>query len=407
MFESIGGLKELLLYVSIPLMSAFVGWGTNVLALKMTFYPLEFVGIKPYLGWQGIIPAKAIKMANTTVDMITTKLVGVEEVFDRLEPERVVEELLPSTSMMLEEIIDEVMRTYEPHLWSALPDYVKREIYERASVDARQVIQESLLEVKLRIEDIFDLKKMAVEALLEDKAFLNEIFMECGKEEFKLIERSGLYFGFLFGLAQMILWIFYKGQWVLPVMGFVVGYLTNVLALKLIFEPKQPRKIGPWVVQGMFLKRQQEVSQAYARMITQNIVNTQNIMRAILHGEASGRLTEIIAAQVSRSVEAYAGLATPLVRFIVGSDDYEVIKRQITEAVVGAAPGGPIQELHAYADEALDIERTLRTRLQSLPPEQFEGLLRPVFQEDEIKLILVGAILGLLVGLFQLFVMFA
>lgn len=407
MLEALGGAKELLLYASIPVMSAIVGWGTNVLALKMTFYPLDFVGVPPYLGWQGIIPAKAIKMANTTVDMITTKLVGVDEVFDRLDPERVVEELLPGTSAMLAEIIDEVMRTYEPTLWQSLPDYVKAEIYDKASMDARHVIRESLIEIKLRIDELFDLKKMAVEALLADKAFLNAIFLECGKEEFKLIERSGLYFGFLFGLAQMILWFFYKGQWVLPVMGFLVGYMTNVLALKLIFEPRRPRKVGPFVLQGMFLKRQHEVAQAYAHMITQNIVNTQNIMRALLHGEASERLTAIIAQQVNVSVERYAGLATPLVRFIVGSDDYETIKRQITESVVASAPTGPIQDIYGYADEALDIERTLRTRLQALPPEQFEGLLRPVFQEDEIKLILVGAALGLAVGVFQLLFIFA
>ena len=53
--------------LSIPVIGAIVGWGTNVVALKMTFYPLEFTGISPYLGWQGIIPAKAESMAARTV----------------------------------------------------------------------------------------------------------------------------------------------------------------------------------------------------------------------------------------------------------------------------------------------------------------------------------------------------
>ncbi|MFT5707253.1 MAG: uncharacterized membrane protein YheB (UPF0754 family), partial [Glaciecola sp.] len=29
--------------LSIPLISAFVGWSTNFLALKMMFYPMEFI----------------------------------------------------------------------------------------------------------------------------------------------------------------------------------------------------------------------------------------------------------------------------------------------------------------------------------------------------------------------------
>jgi uncharacterized membrane protein YheB (UPF0754 family) len=53
------------LYAQMPIVSAIVGWFTNVVALKMMFYPIEFVGPKPpLLGWQGIIPRKAAKMAG-------------------------------------------------------------------------------------------------------------------------------------------------------------------------------------------------------------------------------------------------------------------------------------------------------------------------------------------------------
>ena len=45
----------------IPLISAIVGWFTNVVAIKMMFHPVEFVGIPPYLGWQGVIPANALR----------------------------------------------------------------------------------------------------------------------------------------------------------------------------------------------------------------------------------------------------------------------------------------------------------------------------------------------------------
>lgn len=38
------------LYLSIPVVSAIVGWGTNVVALKMTFFPIEFFGI-PIKTW--------------------------------------------------------------------------------------------------------------------------------------------------------------------------------------------------------------------------------------------------------------------------------------------------------------------------------------------------------------------
>ena len=51
-------------HVSIPFVAGIVGWATNWVAIKLTFLPLEFKGLRPFLGWQGIIPSKAGKMAG-------------------------------------------------------------------------------------------------------------------------------------------------------------------------------------------------------------------------------------------------------------------------------------------------------------------------------------------------------
>lgn len=394
-------------YVSMPFICAAVGWSTNVLALKMTFYPLEFIGIKPFLGWQGIIPSKARKMANLTVDMITTKLVGVEEVIGRLEEERIVEELQNGVSIMLRDIIERVVTKRRPDVWKTLPEPLKEEIYAKAAEDSREVIRESFRDILVDIEDILDLKTMAVEALMKDKRLINKIFQECGNEEFKFIERSGLWFGFLFGLVQAVAWALLDGAWwLLPAMGFVVGFLTNFLALKMIFEPRRPRPVGPVVWQGMFLKRQDEVSKAYAALITEHIVNTRNIIEAIFRGRTTDRLLEIIEMHVRESIAQWGGLTEPVIGLVLGSDQYEVIKNDVVVSILNDVKDGPIYDLEAYAEEAMRIEETLRVRLQNLAPEQFEGLLRPVFQEDEFKLILVGAALGTLVGIFQLVFIF-
>jgi len=58
--------------------------------------------------------------------------------------------------------------------------------------------------------------------------------------------------------------------------------------------------------------------------------------------------------------------------------------------------------VHDYCDTALDIQETLKTRLRTLTPQQFEQVLHPVFQEDEFTLVMVGAVLGLIVGYGQL-----
>ncbi|HFF4395578.1 TPA: DUF445 domain-containing protein, partial [Acinetobacter baumannii] len=74
------------LYVSIPFMSGLIGYVTKVIAIQMMFSPLEFKGIKPFFGWQGIVPRKAEKMATTAVELMTAKLIKPEEIFARLDP---------------------------------------------------------------------------------------------------------------------------------------------------------------------------------------------------------------------------------------------------------------------------------------------------------------------------------
>jgi uncharacterized membrane protein YheB (UPF0754 family) len=58
---------NLWLYLSIPVTSGLIGWITNVIAIQMMFYPVEFIGRPPYLGWQGIIPRKCAKMARVEI----------------------------------------------------------------------------------------------------------------------------------------------------------------------------------------------------------------------------------------------------------------------------------------------------------------------------------------------------
>jgi len=55
-------------------------------------------------------------------------------------------------------------------------------------------------------------------------------------------------------------------------------------------------------------------------------------------------------------------------------------------------------ELHSYVNERLDIRATLARRLKKLSPTEFEDLLHPVFQEDEITLIATGGVLGFAAG---------
>ena len=90
-----------------------------------------------------------------------------------------------------------------------------------------------------------------------------------------------------------------------------------------------------------------------------------------------------------------------LLRLTSGSDSYERVKSIACQRLVEEIPEH-IHLIFDYAKQALDIEHTLDEKMTSLSAEEFVGFLRPVFQEDELKLIIVGAILGLIAGFMQI-----
>lgn len=392
------------LYLSMPLIAAVIGYVTKIAAVRMMFQPLEFVGIKPYLGWQGVIPRKAEKMAGIAVDVISTKLITVEEIFQRLDPQEIANQIEKPMLEAVEQITREVLSQYQPGLWELLPNFARERLIKRVQAEAPQVVAQVMAELRSNIGQVFDLKHMVISALLRDKQLLNRVFAEVGRKEFRFFGHSGLVFGFMIGVVQMIVWLFYQSPWILPAFGLFIGFASDWLALQMLFHPKQPKKILGLTYQGLFLKRQQEVSRDYARLVADQVITPANIWQAILQGPGSDRLFALVQKQVEQTVDEQAGIARPLVAFAIGSRQYQQMKKTVTEKLVQTLPQ-TLRHVDHYAEGAMDIRNTLMSRMQKLSPEEFEGMLRPAFKEDEWSLIIVGAVLGFLVGELQTFLL--
>ena len=146
-----------------------------------------------------------------------------------------------------------------------------------------------------RVPEVWDVKEQVVGAMCRDKGIIVELFQRCGRDEFIFIRRSGLYFGFLFGIFQMVQWLVWDPWWSLAVGGAAVGYATNWLALTLMFSPVNPIEFGPFTLHGAFLRRQAEVSVEFAEMLRDRVLTAELIWREILTSERTkGVFAEIL-----------------------------------------------------------------------------------------------------------------
>ena len=142
--------------------------------------------------------------------------------------------------------------------------------------------------------------------------------------------------------------------------------------------------VGPIKVQGLFESRQVEVSEEFGTFMAGRVLNSRRILESLSKdAEDGGELYNFLRRQ----------LPYPVPEFILVA---------AVRAIAKAAENPKeYPELHRYMTHSLDIEETLSERLKKLSPLEFEDLLHPVFQEDEILLIAAGGVLGALAGLGQ------
>ncbi|VEU43590.1 unnamed protein product [Pseudo-nitzschia multistriata] len=156
-------------YFLIPLIDGAVGYFTNVLALQMTFAPLEFVGIplvrfpeQPFglFGWQGIIPAKARKMATISFDLMTTRLLDLQEIFNQIDPVKFAEAMDEAILLMLDNVISEVAMETMPNTWGNIPQAVKDDIIVTADNESGKFLTEFMKDMQAHVYDVVDIKEI-------------------------------------------------------------------------------------------------------------------------------------------------------------------------------------------------------------------------------------------------------
>lgn len=394
-------------YASIPFVAAFVGWITNWIAIKLTFYPINFIGIPPYLGWQGVIPSKSEKMARISVDKSLAKVGQLDEIFDEMDPDVIAKHIAKSIEPWVAWYTNDVLFLEYPRLYKQMPDALKNRIFDELKRRLPAIVEEMMLDLRANIHEALDLTEMVVQQLKDDPRLLIRIFLECGEEEFRFLVKSGIYFGFTFGLVQTVVWYYYPHPWVLPAFGVLVGLATNWLALTLIFNPLEPIRIGPWAIQGLFLKRQKEASRVWCEIVTSEIVTLRNLIDAMLNGPNRQFTRELIATRVRAMVDDVTlELSGPFRNLVIGEQRLKRMKAHVSDQVIDLTANAFSDEVFAR-DRQQVVATMMYDRMSELSPAEFQGMLRPAFQEDEWKLILIGGVLGAIAGIVQFVLVFA
>jgi uncharacterized membrane protein YheB (UPF0754 family) len=393
-------LQHWMLYCSIPVVAALIGWSTKLVAVEMLFRPVEFIGIRPWLGWQGVVPAAAPRMATVAVDLMFSRLIDPKEILGRIDVAELTTTLREPLDDAIAHMVHELMMRYEPRIWVTVPEFARTAVITRIQRDVPDLIDDVVTDLRENLEHVMDLRAIAIDTLVNDKTLLVKLVRDIAVNELRFIVRSGLLFGTVLGFVQMLTWAFTHSPILMPMFGGITGLSTDWLALQMIFRPVHRRRIlgiVPW--QGLFHKRREEVCNDYGTLIATEILTPARMLEAVLDGERADRLTAILTRRMSEFIDAQSAPARPLVTLVAG-DTIATLKRETVPEMLGyirsAAAG-----FEEHAIRTLDLRNLVVEKTRNLTDEEYEGLLRPAFKQDEWKLVAIGGLLGFLVGELQ------
>ena len=416
--------------LSIIPVTAFVTWAHVWMALKMVFYPLNFWGfhLGPLpVGWQGIVPRKAGRISGIITDNTLSKLGSLREFLAAMDPEDMAGIIGEQVGFELEHLIDEMMLERNAVLWENLPYSIKRRIYAQAHKQLPDILRELVTELTMNVESLVDMREMVVRQMEGDRRLMVNMFLKVGQKEINFIWHISALIGMFFGIFQMIVWFVVPWHWTVPFWAAIWGFLTNWIAIWMVFNPLEPHyvrypqffertqdrkfpwikpvipRIGTYNIQGAFMKRQDEVSDVFARVVTEDLITLKSIMTEMMYGGKKNKTRRIVKRHINQIME------TPLVRtslqLSLGPKEYAKLKTDLIDRSIEITMV-PVCDPAFNASRAQKIYQMFKERILELTPREFQNLLRPAFQEDEWILIVLGGVTGFIAGTIHLFVAF-
>jgi hypothetical protein len=415
--------KLVIQLVTFPIFTAVIGYITNWTGILMLFAPVRFHGFRmpgqafvyPYLprriqvlplfapdgrlGWQGMVPSRAEKMASIAVDKSIAKLGNVADFYRELDPDGIAEQIVRVAAPQVHGIVDRIANQSSPRLWRSLPQFGKDAVYRFVAAELPAQAQKITDALGEHVEDLIDPKWMIIHHLTENPRLLISLFREMGAKELRFMQNFGGYFGFLMGFVLVGVQRLLPYWWVLPIGGVIIGYIVNWLGITMIYEPAQPRRWIPWRI-GLMLKRRPEITDAYCEIIADEVITTSNIAHELLEGERSDRTLRVLDGLMRESVDKALGRARLAVKFGLG-DEYDRIQNALAPEVM-ALTGDVLADTEFAARQSGKVKEFCATQMRMMSMEEFVDLLRSATKQDEWLLFAHGAVLGSIGGFVHL-----
>jgi len=393
----------IILLLAFPFICALIGYGTNVLAVKMIFRPhnkFRIMGIT----FQGVLPKHQRHFARLLAKIIVREFVTTEDLVRGLSRPAVLDSLEEALRPLVSQVVDAIRPTLAEDKQALLNPATVNMVVDQVVTQLRQQAPEIVEALAVHANEHLNLKDVVTEKVVQlGPDGLERIIYEVSKRELDFIEYYGGIFGFMLGLFQYLV-LQILGNMALPVVGALVGTVTNWLAIQMLFYPREPtRYLGLFEYQGLFPKRQAEMAQRMGGIAARELIIPSEVFDELMQGSLPETVTEAHVVALEEQARTRMAPVMQMVDSMVDEEARPAMRQSLAARINEEVPRMRRTLVQRVSDH-IDLEGMLSRRLVNLKSSEFEQLIRGLFQREEIYLIIYGGLLGGVIGGLQLLV---
>ncbi|SEL96371.1 Protein of unknown function [Chitinophaga rupis] len=189
----------------IPFISAFIGWFTNWIAIKMLFHPRQPMNLG-FMTLQGIFPKRQQQFAQKLGKLVADELLSFEDIREKLTDPEKIKNIIPLVEDHLEHFLRVKLPDAMPVLSMFIGDSTIKQIKDVLVKELDTLFPMMIAQYLDNVKDELDLERIVtdkVAAFSSDK--LEQILQGIMSREFRFVEIIGGVLGFLIGLLQLLM----------------------------------------------------------------------------------------------------------------------------------------------------------------------------------------------------------
>jgi len=197
-------------------------------------------------------------------------------------------------------------------------------------------------------------------------------------------------------------------HWILLLLPFIaalIGWMTNYIAVKMLFHPKEPRNFLGTTFHGVFPKRQHALAEKLGQLVADELFSISDVSAKIKEFATSDEAMNEVGKRIEMTIRNKLVQAFPMLAMFLSDEMVEKVtglfKNELKDFLSATSHG-----MGEKLEENLNVQEMVKERVNAFSSEKLEELLNQLMKKEFKFIELVGAILGFFIGCIQLGISF-